>query len=217
MTSPQVWTSSAKFITLLLVAALFVSAYWIGVTGFLTTDTNTLIRPIALNVIVPVVLFLATYMISERFRNFVLAQDYVALTMFQHFRVLGFTFLILYSFDKLPALFAWPAGYGDIAVGFAAPFVVLSLLRDPNYAHSNSFLMFHILGMLDFLAAVSTAFLASGVYPELIPEGITSGPMEVWPLNLFPSFFVPILIILHLAVFLKLYHERAHVRRVVEV
>ena len=41
----------------------------------------------------------------------------------QLYRALGVVFLILYAAGQLPALFARPAGLGDIAVGLSAPLV----------------------------------------------------------------------------------------------
>lgn len=199
----QYWTPRGQLIAGTLLTALFGFAYWIGESGILAGPNDSAFRPIALTAILPPLLFLAVYAASERFRRFVLAQDLETLTMLQHWRVLGFAFLLLYAFDHLPALFAWPAGFGDVAVGLTAPFIVQRLARDPAFAQSWRFLGFHIVGMLDFMAAVATASLASGILPGLVANGVTSGPMEVWPLNIFPSFFVPIFIMLHLAVFLK--------------
>src|SRR5437588_3097107 len=45
------------------------------------------------------------------------------------FRVAGVAFLLMAALGRLPALFALPAGLGDIATGIAAPFVVRRLAR----------------------------------------------------------------------------------------
>ena len=42
------------------------------------------------------------------------------------------------------------------------------------------------------------------MFPALIPGGVTSGAMDVWPLNLFPSFGVPFFIIVHATALLKI-------------
>ena len=151
----------------------------------------------------PVMAFLTLYLLSGGFRRFVLAQDIETLTMLQHWRVLGFAFLPLYFYGVLPGVFAYPAGLGDVAVGLAAPLVILRLRRDPGYATSTGLVRFQYLGLLDFAVAVATAGLTAGAYPALISDGVTSAAMDVWPLNLFPSFVVPIFIILHLTVLLK--------------
>ncbi len=142
-----------------------------------------------------------------------MAQDIRTLTMLQHWRVIGFVFLPLTYFAVLPGLFAWPAGLGDVAIGLAAAFVIARLDRDPAWATSAGLVRFHLLGLLDFAVAIATAGLTAGAFPSLIADGVTSAPLDVWPLNLFPSFIVPIFIILHLSVLLKVRHLRRVARR----
>ncbi len=202
------WTFSTKIFAAGLLAIWAAFAYLVGSTGILHVAGTEVFRPIVVSVIIPVGIFVVGYTRSQRFRNFVLSQDIRSLTILQHWRIMGFTFLMLYAYDILPALFAWPAGFGDVAIGLAAPFMVARLDRDPAFAHSARFLIYHALGLLDFAAAVVTATLASGAFPNFLSGDITSGPMEVWPLNLFPSFLVPIFIILHLTVFLKVWALR---------
>ncbi len=118
------WSKSTKIVATALIAALAGAAYYVGSTGLVAVDASQPFRPIAFTVIVPVALFFTAYALSSRLRTFVLAQDLRTLTMLQHWRVLGFSFLLLYAHDALPAAFAWPAGFGDILIGFTAPFVV---------------------------------------------------------------------------------------------
>lgn len=210
--TPPTWSKSARIVTAALIAALAGAAYYIGSTGLVAVDASQPFRPIAFTVIVPVTLFFAAYGLSSRLRNFVLAQDLRLLTMLQHWRVLGFSFLLLYAHDTLPALFAWPAGFGDILIGFAVPFIVWRLVRDPDFATSRRFVAFHVLGLIDFAAAVIAATLASGAYPTIFNDPLTSAPMEVWPLNLFPSFGVPLFIIAHVVVLLKVRALRREAR-----
>ncbi len=79
-------------------------------------------------------LFGLVYRLSRRFRAFALGIDLRLLTAMQAWRVIGIMFLALYAFGSLPGLFAWPAGLGDAAVGFAAPFVLRALTAGaPNW------------------------------------------------------------------------------------
>ena len=203
-----VWTITHKFILAIILTIQFVFAYVVGTSGLLTNTQLTIIPPIALTVFIPVVLFLAVYVFSSSFRTFVLAQDIRTLTALQLWRVVGFTFLTLYAFGKLPALFAWPAGFGDVAIGLGAAYVIVKIDRDPNYVASKGFMRFQFLGMLDFAGALGTAALTSGAFTQLTSNGLTSAALDVWPLNLFPSFIVPAFIILHLMVILKVRHLR---------
>ena len=192
--------------------AWFAAAYVIGTERWAANEQLALFAPIALTAVVPVAAFLATYALSDRFRGFVLSQDIRRLTMLQHWRVIGFVFLPLYFFGVLPGLFAWPAGLGDVAIGLAAAAMVARIDRDPGAATTRGLVRFQLFGLLDFAVAIVTAGLSSGVFPELVAAGPTSAPLDVWPMNLFPSFIVPIFIIMHLTVLLKI----RHLRRVVE-
>ena len=207
------WSPTLRAGLAVLLLLWFAAAAFIGTEQLLVNRSGGFFAPIAATAVIPVALFLAFYGLSARFRGFVLAQDLRILTLLQMWRVIGFTFLPLLAIGALPGLFAWPAGLGDVAVGLGAVYVVTRLDRDADYAVSAGFLRFHLLGLLDFAVAVGTAGLAAGAFPALIPGGVTSAPMDVWPLNLFPSFGVPIFIILHLTVLFKVRQLRRAVRQ----
>ena len=191
-----------------LLLAWFGAASVIGTERLLVNEGQSFFAPVAASAVIPVVAFVLLYALSARFRRLVLALDIRTLTMLQHWRVVGFVFLPLAYFGVLPAGFAWPAGFGDVAIGLAAPFVVAGIGRGVNAANSTGLVRYHLLGLLDFAVAIVTAGLVSGAYPDLIANGVTSAPLDVWPLNLFPSFIVPVFIILHLSVLFKLRHLR---------
>jgi hypothetical protein len=202
-TRTPTWTAGKKAALAVIVAVWFAAAAFIGGTHLLANTGASVIAPIAITVFVPVVAFLTLYLISSSFRSFVLAQDIETLTMLQHWRVIGFAFLPLYFYGALPGVFAFPAGLGDVALGLTAPLIVMRLRRDPEYATSSGLVRFQYLGLLDFVVAFATAGLTAGAYPGLIFGGVNSAAIDVWPLNMFPSFMVPIFIILHFTVLLK--------------
>lgn len=202
------WTIKAIVITTGLLLIQFTAAYVIGSGHLLTSNANSLLPPIAITAIIPVVGFLAAYNLIPAFRAFILAQDIRTLTMLQLWRVVGFVFLPLYAFGVLPGLFAWPAGVGDVIVGLLAFFVVSKIDRNPDFVTSPGFVRFHLLGLTDFVIAIGTSALAAGAFPALIPGGVTSAALDVWPLNIFPSFIVPAFIIAQLSVLLKVREAR---------
>ena len=192
----------------ILAAVQAVAAVVIGGGHLLANHSLSPVPPIGLTAVVPVALFLLAYAFSARVRAAVLALDLKVLTRVQLWRIIGFTFLPLYFYGVLPGLFAYPAGLGDVAVGLMAFVVLLRLDRDPDYATSAGYVRFHVLGLLDFAVAMGSAGLASGFIPALVPGGVTSAAMDVWPLNLFPSFIVPAFIILQVSALLKVRHLR---------
>ena len=104
--------------------------------------------------------------------------------------MVGFTFVLLQARSILPAVFALPAGYGDMAIGASAAFAAWKLA---NPAHRNSFVLWQLLGITDLVVAVSVGTTAG----LISPQGPTMAPMTVLPLSLIPTFLVPLFVILH--------------------
>ena len=203
------WSFSAKATLAAVLTVWFALAAVAGTSGIFIAGPDQVFRPVLLSVVVPIAVFLGLYAASPAFRGFVMSQDIRFLTMLQLWRVLGFAFLPLYAFGVLPGLFAWPAGLGDVAMGLTAPFVVLALMRRPEFARSGRFIVWNLLGLLDFVGAAVTSTLASGAFPALSAGPITSAPLEYWPLILFPSFIVPLFVFMHLSVLFQVRALRA--------
>lgn len=145
----------------------------------------------------PLSLFLGGYWISRSFREFVLSIDLRLIVAIQAWRWAGFGFLTLYTYRILPGLFAWTAGLGDMAIGITAPFVLLALVRKPEFATGTSFLAWNLSGILDLAVAVSIGAVIPIFAPNLF-GGVTTSPMSRLPLLLIPAFLVPMFLILHL-------------------
>jgi hypothetical protein len=199
-----VWTPRRIALAAVLFSAQAALAVAVGTQGWLANDPALYAPPIAVMVAVPPLLFLAAYAALPGFRSFVLAQDMRLLTLLHTFRMVGFGFIVLWSYDVLPALFAWAAGAGDMLVAMGAAAAVWAMMRDPDADHRAALARVHRWGLIDFAGAVGAASLTTGAIAAFAPGGVTSLPMSVWPLNLFPSLFVPTYIVTHLAVFLKL-------------
>jgi hypothetical protein len=153
--------------------------------------------PILLGATVPMLLFLAAYWGSTAFREWVLGADLRLLTAIQAWRFAGLGFVALYANGVLPGLFALPAGWGDIAIGVTAPWVMLALLRRPAFATSRLFVVWNLLGILDLVDAMILGALSTGLIPGLAGN-VTTGPMAQLPLLLVPAYVVPFLFMLHL-------------------
>jgi hypothetical protein len=124
----------------------------------------------------------------------------------QLYRALGVIFLILYATGKLPGQFAWPAGLGDIAIGLSAPLVGLAYARAPNKA-AGLVVAWNVLGILDLIVAVGTAFMTAPSRFVSLEVQPTSDLMTALPMALIPVYLVPLSIVLHLASLTKLRRE----------
>lgn len=126
----------------------------------------------------------------------------------QVYRVLGVVFVVLLAQDRLPAHFALPAGWGDIAVGSAAPLVAWALARRVARARAAA-VAWNILGLLDLVVAVGmgTGRLAPLLLPQLGSRVPAAAAMGVFPMILVPTFAVPLAVVLHLVVLGRLRRE----------
>jgi hypothetical protein len=173
-----------------------------GAAGAFVGPPGTPPLPIAIGVAAPLVLFFVLLRLSQSFREFVLSLDLRLIAGMQAWRWAGLGFLSLYAHKVLPAVFALPAGLGDMAIGVTAPWIILALVRQPGFAASGAFVRWNILGILDLIIAVSigtvSAFLATGA-----PGEISTAPMATLPLLLIPAFLVPLFLMLHTAALMQ--------------
>jgi len=178
-------------VTAVLIAAWFVAVLIASAFHLFSTPPGQPPLPLGLAVLVPIAGFWLWFRSSEPFREFVLALDPRILTIVQSWRIVGFVFLVLYTYGILPGQFALPAGWGDIVIGATAPLAALAL-ADPK--HRSSFIFWHVLGILDLVLAIFLGAAESFIHSQATP----TSPMTALPLSIIPTFLVPVLLILHL-------------------
>ena len=157
---------------------------------------------IAIGVGAPLIAFFAWLRLSPAFRDFVLSLDLRFIAGIQAWRWAGLGFLSLYAHNILPGIFALPAGLGDMAVGFAAPWMILGLVRRPDFATSAAFRRWNVLGIVDLVVAVSLGTLSAALSTGA-PGEISTAPMGTLPLLLIPAFLVPLFLMLHIAALMQ--------------
>ncbi len=153
-------------------------------------DSNRIGLAVGLAALTPIVVFSLWFASSEKFRQFALSLNPRTLTFVQAWRILGFVFVLLHAYSVLPAIFALPAGYGDMAIGVTAFFVAWKLA---NPRHRSAFILWQAFGIADLVMAVILGITAR----LLNPHGTSMGAMTVLPLSLVPTFIVPLLLIFH--------------------
>lgn len=126
------------------------TVFALAYVGFFATIPRPAIAGLAVTgIIVPTFI----YFRNKRLQEYIASIGIKNLTIFHIWRIgAGFLFVFYGSQDLLPETFVQNAGYGDLAVGLLA----FALLLFPESL--TKYWIFHILGMADFILAISTGF-----------------------------------------------------------
>lgn len=200
--SQRVGGSGVRSSVSLLLSVWFVLVVALGAAGAFVGRPGTPPIAIAVAVAAPLLLFFAWLWLSQSFRAFVRSLDLRLIAGIQAWRWAGLGFLALYAHHILPPMFALPAGLGDMAVGFAAPWIVLGLVRRPGFAASPAFIRWNVLGIVDLITAIGLGTM-SVILSTGAPGEITAAPMATLPLLLIPAFLVPFFLMLHSAALMQ--------------
>ena len=189
----------------------FAAIVLLGGAGVMARPPGVPPFPILIGVTAPVLLFLGAYGSWPAFRADVLSLDLSLAAAIQAWRAAGLGFLALYAHGVLPGAFAYPAGLGDIAIGVTAPWVVLALIRRPDFATTRGFVVWNLLGILDLVVALSLGGLISALATSATGE-VTTQPMARLPLVLVPAYLVPLFVMLHLSALFQARYQAGVVR-----
>jgi hypothetical protein len=108
------------------------------------------------------------------------------------FRVAGVFFLLYLALGHLPAVFALPAGLGDIAAGLAAPLAARRLAQGTGHRAA---LWFNAFGITDLAVAMTLGAVTGYQILSVTPSSASIGEL---PLALVPTATVPLLLALHI-------------------
>ena len=111
-------------------------------------------------------------------------------------RFVGFYFIYLYRQDRLPYAFAVPGGLGDILV--AALALVVALVPLATATRLRAIFIWNVIGLVDILMVVVTAARLGVGHPSSMSE------LTHLPLSLLPTFLVPLIIVTHVFLFVRL-------------
>lgn len=188
----------------LVIAMAIAIAAWFGVSsaiaaaGGFSIATNRILAPplLGLALLVPLAIGVAALLVVAPIRRLV-SQSAVqpALIAVHSLRVIpGAVFLSMAALGVLPAIFAIPAGAGDVVVGLAA-FSASSWLRSGRWGRV---LAWNLLGVLDLVQAIGLGVITTPGQLRLIVVIPTTAWLLVPPLVVVPTFIVPLYLLLHL-------------------
>jgi hypothetical protein len=190
------WRRSA--LALPLGAAAFLAIWFAAATALATAGAFQTavgrLPTIVFAVAIPIALGLgAVWLIEPVGRAFAMRGLQPLLIAMQSYRVFGLGFIVLMALGQLPAIFAIPAGLGDLAIGLTA-FGAASAARDGELSRA---VWWNVMGLVDLGIALA---LGVGTGPSqlgFIPTLPRNTLFSLAPFALVPSFFVPLDITLH--------------------
>jgi hypothetical protein len=150
------------------------------------------IPPIGINFLVVFLGLAFSLAVSRSLRR--LLSDQVSLIRMNVWRTVGVVFLLLMIQGQVPALWALPAGIGDILVGLAASRVAQGLKSPGGKRRA---IIFNLLGLTDLVVAVGLGIMTSPGRTQVFHTTPNSDILTQFPLALVPTFLVPLAFSLH--------------------
>ena len=120
-------------------------------------------------------------------------------------RLAGAIFLALMLTGQLPALWAIPAGVGDVLIG-AAAFPIAARLDAPGGRRRA--IVFNLLGVLDLVVAIGLGIATNPGPAQLFHTTPDAELLTRFPLALVPGFLVPLAFMVHFVSLWQLREDR---------
>ena len=185
-------------------AAWFLLVLVTAISGGFNYSAGERPLSILLAVTLPVIVFSTCYFSIPSFKEWVLAIDMRRLILLHSWRMIGMGFVFLYFQDRLPALFALPAGIGDAMAAIGAVFLGIALYENKESVSKSRIWQWNAFGLIDFFLAVSLGVLTRTGEVLHTHGQVGSDLMGSFPTAIVPGFFVPMYIITHLIIFAQL-------------
>lgn len=179
-------------VTFLAVGFAFSTA--ISVAGGFNGGSYALLL-LALSLVIPLTIGPAITLASPGVRRLISQPDVQPRVISVHaLRIIqGSVFVLMLPLGVLPAIFALPAGLGDVLVGLGA----LAASRWVTSGRRGRVVWWNLFGLLD-LATATVLGLITVPGLHLLQTSPTSALLLASPLTIIPTFCVPIYVLLHL-------------------
>lgn len=152
-----------------------------------------------------IILTLFTIYFVQPIRRWVTNLDLRWLVLYHTVRFVGIAFLVFHAQGVIPSEFAIVAGWGDIAVAVSAILVAAFALPYTSPVRWRTVLLWNLFGLVDILFVLKTG----------IGLGIQNPEQMMWittfPFSLLPTFIVPLIIVTHILIFVRLWQQRIRV------
>jgi hypothetical protein len=158
-----------------------------------------------LGIVLPVLAAVVLYFFSPQAQRAVAGLNVPYLVGLQATRVAGGLFILLHAAGRLSNPFAAAAGWGDLlAAGLAIPAAIVAYRQLEGW--EKWVFAWNVIGLLDFVSAVTFGLTSQSGSPlQIFMEPPGTAILADLPWRTVPGFYVPLFIIAHLALFIRLW------------
>lgn len=160
--------------------------------GFFQPQDAGSVPPVAIGLVLALSVLSAILATSVSLRRLLSRQ--ASLIRLHLWRLEGIVFLALMVRGQMPALWALPAGIGDVLVAATAPWIARNLDSPRGRRRA---IVWNLLGMADLVVAVALGIMTNPGSLQVFATVPTSEPITRFPLALVPAFLVPLALTLH--------------------
>jgi hypothetical protein len=195
----QSWVAIVSFCVL---AAWALTVSLLSRRGFYFPPNEKSPPPIGIHLVIVLVGLGIVLAFSPNLRSLLTNQKH--LIWLNVWRLVGLVFLGLMAAGQMPALWALPAGIGDVIVGMTAPWVANQLDKP---AGKRIAIVFNLFGLADLVVAVGLGIMTSPGPLRVFHTTPTSEFATHFPLALVPGFLVPLAFALHIVSLWQLFRK----------
>jgi hypothetical protein len=195
--------TTAGVLSVVLIGWVAVAQY-LGAANTYFASTDTAVVPTVLfGLLIPLAVAAIALWRSENIARLVSAIPLHWLVAAQVYRIGGGIFLVLWADGRLPWQFALPAGIGDVTTGIVAVVVAAQLARNAVGAHRATY-AWCLFGIADLVVAIAMGAMTSPGQAHLLAFDAPNLLISSYPLVMVPTFAVPLALMLHGLVLLRL-------------
>lgn len=211
-------SAKSRYTTAAVLSAAFIAweavAQYLGAanTYLATIESPSAVPTILFGLLIPLAVAAMALWRSESIATLVAAIPLHWLVAAQVYRVGGGIFLVLWADGRLPWQFALPAGIGDVATGIVAVVVAARLAQNAIGAHRAAY-AWSLFGIADLVVAIAMGAMTSPGQVHLLALEAPNLLMTAYPLVMVPTFAVPLALMLHGLVLLRLQRSATATRR----
>jgi hypothetical protein len=153
---------------------------------------------VGLFLLIPIAGFTLAYVFSTQVQHAIDQIPLWLITIAHVWRFVGLGFVIGAVMHVLPPQFGYPEGLGDVAAAlFCLPLAFAIRKGSPSSGLRRAFIAWNVFGLIDLLSAISLGILYSPSSFGVLRTDLSTEVMTTFPVNLIPTFFLPLFILLH--------------------